>query len=150
MARSSSTEALPRRFFRRSCRSRRASVTARVKVTPVAFAIASARRWALVWAVLLVAQGLLPVATVYLTGLLVDELVAAMWAHREHLLAHPAQKARRRRLQVRAQLADRVSELLRRAHDTAAEEAGFARWLDDVVERRCDPMTAARRLVRGS
>jgi len=79
----------------------------------------------------------------------VDELLAAMWAHHTHLAAHPEQAARRRRLQVRAQIADRVAQLLRRAHDTASEEAGFARWLDDVVERRCDPMTAARQLVLG-
>jgi LAO/AO transport system kinase len=78
----------------------------------------------------------------------VDELMAAMWAHREHLAAHPAQARNRRRLQVRAQIADRVSGLLRSAHVTAAEKAGFARWLDEVVERRCDPMTAARGLVR--
>jgi ATP-binding cassette subfamily B protein len=38
---------------------------------------ASARAWALLWGVLLVAQGLLPVATVYLTRVLVDELVQA-------------------------------------------------------------------------
>jgi ATP-binding cassette subfamily B protein len=38
---------------------------------------AAARGWAAAWAVLLLAQGLLPVATVYLTRLLVDDLVAA-------------------------------------------------------------------------
>jgi ATP-binding cassette, subfamily B, bacterial len=39
---------------------------------------AAARRWTLAWAVLLVAQALLPVATVYLTRSLVDSLVAAL------------------------------------------------------------------------
>jgi ATP-binding cassette subfamily B protein len=38
---------------------------------------AAAPRWALAWVTLLVAQGLLPVATVFLTRLLVDDLVAA-------------------------------------------------------------------------
>lgn len=78
----------------------------------------------------------------------VDELLSAMWAHSNHMKAHPQQAASRRRMQVRTQIADRVAELLRRAQETADEEAGFARCLDDVVERRYDPMTAARRLVR--
>lgn len=37
---------LPRRFGRRSKRSRRASVTTRVMVSPVSWAMAVARRWA--------------------------------------------------------------------------------------------------------
>lgn len=41
---------------------------------------ASTQGWTLVWAILLIVQGLLPVATVYLTKLLVDSLVAAMKA----------------------------------------------------------------------
>jgi ATP-binding cassette subfamily B protein len=41
---------------------------------------AAAPRWALAWVALLLAQGLLPVATVYLTRLLVDGLVAAAGA----------------------------------------------------------------------
>ncbi len=39
---------------------------------------AAARGWTLAWAIMLVVQGLLPVATVYLTRLLVDSLVAAV------------------------------------------------------------------------
>jgi ATP-binding cassette, subfamily B, bacterial len=38
----------------------------------------AARGWTLAWVILLVVQGLLPAATVYLTGLLVDSLVAAI------------------------------------------------------------------------
>jgi ATP-binding cassette subfamily B protein len=41
---------------------------------------AAARGWAVAWTALLLAQGLLPVATVYLTRLLVDGLVAAVGA----------------------------------------------------------------------
>src|SRR5205085_10807313 len=41
---------------------------------------AAARRWTIVWAVLLVIQGLLPVASVYLSRLLVDSLVGAIGA----------------------------------------------------------------------
>lgn len=40
----------------------------------------AARGWTLAWAILLVVQGLLPAATVYLTRLLVDSLVAAIGA----------------------------------------------------------------------
>ena len=39
---------------------------------------AASRRWTLAWAILLVVQGLLPAATVYLTGLLVDSVAAAL------------------------------------------------------------------------
>jgi ATP-binding cassette subfamily B protein len=55
------------------------SALAQLPYLPRALALvwAAARRWALVSAALLVAQGLLPVATVFLTGLLVDELVVA-------------------------------------------------------------------------
>ena len=47
---------------------------------PRAFALvwSSARDWTLAWAILLVAQGLLPVATVYLTRSLVNSLVEAV------------------------------------------------------------------------
>lgn len=41
---------------------------------------AATRRWTLAWAALLVVQGLLPVATVYLTRSLVNSLVAALSA----------------------------------------------------------------------
>lgn len=41
---------------------------------------AAARKWTLVWAVLVIVQGLLPVAPVYLTRPVVDGLVAAMKA----------------------------------------------------------------------
>jgi ATP-binding cassette subfamily B protein len=41
----------------------------------------AARPWTIAWAALLVAQGLLPVATVYLTRPLVDSVLAAIRAH---------------------------------------------------------------------
>ena len=41
----------------------------------------AARGWTLAWVALLAAQGLLPVATVYLTRSLVDALVAAIRTH---------------------------------------------------------------------
>lgn len=39
---------------------------------------AAARGWTLTWVIFLILQGILPAATVYLTGLLVDSLVAAI------------------------------------------------------------------------
>ena len=41
---------------------------------------AAARRWMVAWAGLLLAQGLLPVATVYLTHAVMDSLMAALEA----------------------------------------------------------------------
>lgn len=53
-------------------------VVAQLSYLPQTFHLvwAAARSWTLVWTVLLVVQGLLPVATVYLTRLLVNSLVA--------------------------------------------------------------------------
>lgn len=47
---------------------------------PKAFSLvwATARRWTVAWAVLLLVQGVLPVATVYLTRAVVDSLVASL------------------------------------------------------------------------
>src|SRR5687768_6578228 len=54
-------------------------VRAQIPYVPRTLALVwtAARNWAVAWAVLLIAQGLLPVATVYLTRGLVDGLVAA-------------------------------------------------------------------------
>lgn len=48
----------------------------------------AAKNWAVIWAILLIIQGLLPVATVYLTQQLVDSLVAALnvGASRENVI----------------------------------------------------------------
>jgi ATP-binding cassette, subfamily B, bacterial len=67
-------------------------VLAQLVYLPRALALvwAAARRWAVAWIALLLVQGLLPVATVYLTKLLVDGLVAAgadaTWQTRAPLL----------------------------------------------------------------
>ena len=55
---------------------------AQLPYLPQAFALvwAAARRWTVAWAIMLVLQGLLPVATVYLTRALVDSLVASVEA----------------------------------------------------------------------
>lgn len=46
----------------------------------------AAKSWTIIWAILLLIQGLLPVATVYLTQQLVDSLVATIGADRERIL----------------------------------------------------------------
>ena len=53
-------------------------VYAQLPYLPQAFALvwAAARRWTVAWTIMLVLQGLLPVATVYLTRSLVDSLVS--------------------------------------------------------------------------
>lgn len=59
---------------------------------PRAFALVwtAARRWTIAWLVLLVAQGLLPVATVYLTRALVNGLVASLRAGTDWAIFRPA------------------------------------------------------------
>lgn len=55
------------------------TVRAQLPYLPRALALTwtAARQWTLVWGILLVVQGLLPVATVYLTRAVVDSMVAA-------------------------------------------------------------------------
>ncbi|HEX5805338.1 MAG TPA: methylmalonyl Co-A mutase-associated GTPase MeaB [Macromonas sp.] len=77
----------------------------------------------------------------------VDALLHALWAHQTHLEAHPDQALARRRQQVRAQVADCVSELLRDNQQTLMNNPGIGQLLDEVAQRRCAPMTAARRLL---
>jgi ATP-binding cassette subfamily B protein len=64
----------------RYLRPRLARVTAVLPHLPQALSLVwtAARRWTMLWTILLVAQGLLPVATVYLSRPLVDSVLAAM------------------------------------------------------------------------
>jgi LAO/AO transport system kinase len=78
----------------------------------------------------------------------VEDLITAIFAHLDHLESHPAQLAARQRAHARVLLVDRIGEALQRRH--APEHAdGFERALDDILARRCDPLSAARRLVDG-
>ena len=57
----------------------------------LALVSAAARRWTVAWAILLVLQGLLPIAVVFLTRTVVDSLVTALdaggdWTHLRHTL----------------------------------------------------------------
>src|SRR5437773_29413 len=57
--------------------------SASLRYLPRAFKLvwAAAPEWTALWAILLLAQGLLPVATVYLTRPLVNSLVQAVGSH---------------------------------------------------------------------
>ncbi|SCK10794.1 LAO/AO transport system kinase [Variovorax sp. HW608] len=76
----------------------------------------------------------------------VAAVLQAMDLHRAHLVDHPEQAMQRRRTQVRAQLVERVAEILR-GGALVDEAPGLQCLLDEVVARRCDPMTAVRRLL---
>jgi LAO/AO transport system kinase len=78
----------------------------------------------------------------------VDALWAAIVAHGTHLHDHPQQLAARRRSQARALLVERVKDVLQRRHGLQARaDARLDGLLDDIVARRCDPLTAARRVI---
>lgn len=78
----------------------------------------------------------------------VDELIAAIDAHREHLLTLPNQEGRLRRRQSHMIRAIARTELeLLFAHRTSSE--AFERLVDDVHAGVLDPYSAAARLTRG-
>ncbi len=77
----------------------------------------------------------------------IDELVGHMDAHRAHLLAG-GQLAERRRSNLRNEvLAIATARLRRRLEDELAGDARFQELLEEVVERRLDPATAAGELL---
>ena len=73
----------------------------------------------------------------------IDELVGHMDEHRAHLLAG-GQLAERRRSNLRNEvLAIATARLRRRLEDELAGDARFQELLEEVVERRLDPASAA-------
>jgi LAO/AO transport system kinase len=83
-------------------------------------------------------------------GLGVDALLSAVAAHVAFLRAHPQTLRSRRLAQVRIWLNALVREELQQRHVIATQPGpSFARLLDDVVERRCDPYTAVLRVLQG-
>ncbi len=86
------------------------------------------------------------VSTIASRGEGVHELWQTILNHRRHLIDSGALVTRRRRrceAEVRRALAEEVA----RRTDHAATEGGFAALIDEVVERRTDPWTAARSLL---
>jgi LAO/AO transport system kinase len=77
----------------------------------------------------------------------IDELVAALQAHRTHIVA-AGELAERRRRNLRGEvLAIATARLRRRLEDDLERDAGFQELLEEVVERRLDPASAATVLL---
>ncbi len=77
----------------------------------------------------------------------IDELVAALQAHRDHIVAG-GELAERRRRNLRGEvLAIATHRLRRRLEDDLERDVTFQQLLDAVVERRLDPASAATALL---
>jgi LAO/AO transport system kinase len=80
----------------------------------------------------------------------VAELVASLEEHRAHILA-AGQLAERRRRNLRNEvLAIAAARMRRRLEADLSEDAAFQRLLEQVVERRLDPASAATALLDGT
>ncbi len=77
----------------------------------------------------------------------VEELVEKMLAHREYLEAEGTLSERRRRNLRNEVLALATSRLRRKLEAEMREDPEFQELLDEVVERRLDPATAAGRIL---
>jgi LAO/AO transport system kinase len=77
----------------------------------------------------------------------IDELVASLEEHRAHILAG-GQLAERRRRNLRNEvLAIATARMRRRLEDELREDSEFERLLEEVVQRRLDPASAATTLL---
>ncbi len=77
----------------------------------------------------------------------IDQLVAALQQHRAHIVAG-GQLAERRRHNLRAEvLAIATARLRRRLEDDLERDLSFQELLEEVVERRLDPASAASVLL---
>ncbi len=77
----------------------------------------------------------------------VDELVAALSEHREHILASGQLEVRRGRNLRNEVLAIATARMRRRLEEELSEDAEFQRLLEEVVQRRLDPASAATELL---
>jgi LAO/AO transport system kinase len=80
-------------------------------------------------------------------GVGVDELVAALSAHREHILASGQLEVRRGRNLRNEVIAIATARMRRRLEEELSEDAEFQRLLEEVVQRRLDPASAATELL---
>jgi LAO/AO transport system kinase len=81
-------------------------------------------------------------------GLGIDAVIAAIDAHGQHFTLFPDQLVLRRRKQIRAVLVGRLAEALRTRYEQQGRyRASFEYWLEEVLQRRCDPTTAAIELL---
>ncbi|MDQ3770171.1 MAG: methylmalonyl Co-A mutase-associated GTPase MeaB [Actinomycetota bacterium] len=77
----------------------------------------------------------------------IEELVAQLAAHREHIEAEGTLSERRRRNLRNEVLALATSRLRRRLEAEMQDDPAFQGLIDEVVERRLDPATAAGRIL---
>ncbi len=77
----------------------------------------------------------------------VQELDEALHAHRAHILAAGELELRRRRNLRNEVLAIATARMRRRLEEELAEDAEFSRLLEEVVQRRLDPASAAEELL---
>ncbi len=77
----------------------------------------------------------------------IDELIAQLDAHRAHILGEGTLQERRGRNLRNEVLAIATARMRRRLEDELREDADFKRLLDEVVERRLDPASAATALL---
>jgi LAO/AO transport system kinase len=80
----------------------------------------------------------------------IDELVEKLDEHRAHIKREGEIETRRRRNLASEVLAIATARMRRRLEDELAEDPEFARMLDEVVQRRLDPASAAARLMQRS
>jgi LAO/AO transport system kinase len=77
----------------------------------------------------------------------IDELVGAMGEHRAHIVAAGQLQERRRRNLRNEVLALATARMRRRLEEELSEDAEFQQLLEEVVERRLDPASAASTLL---
>jgi LAO/AO transport system kinase len=77
----------------------------------------------------------------------VEELVTALSEHREHILASGQLEVRRGRNLRNEVLAIATARMRRRLEEELSEDAEFQRLLEEVVQRRLDPASAATELL---
>jgi LAO/AO transport system kinase len=80
-------------------------------------------------------------------GIGVEELVDSLGKHREHILAAGTLAERRRRNLHNEVLAIATARMRRKLEQDLAQDADFQRLLEEVVERRLDPASAAASLL---
>jgi LAO/AO transport system kinase len=77
----------------------------------------------------------------------IEELVTALREHRAHILAAGQLEERRRRNLRNEVLAIASARMRRRLEEELGADADFQRLLEQVVERRLDPASAATTLL---
>ncbi len=80
----------------------------------------------------------------------IDELVERLEEHRAHILAEDQLAERRRRNLRNEMLSIATARIRRRLEEEMREDPEFQRLLEEVVQRRLDPASAATALLERS